>query len=308
MKVGIIGLGSIAQKAYLPVMTGIQEVEWVLSTRNESVLEQLTEKYRITQTAQTIEKLIETGIDAAFVHTSTEFHPAIVESLLNAGIHVYVDKPIAYTYEQAKALTELAYHNNCVLMTGFNRRFAPMVSAMKDVKDRTYIYMEKNRVHLPDYARRFIFDDFIHVVDTISYLSPGAIRDVSVSPKIRDGMLIQVMIKLEGDEFTSVGLMNRDNGITEERLEVISSGQKYMIRDLNTTIHFSQGEEKHQKFGDWESVLKRRGFDDIIAHFLNCIKGEVRQMPSMEEALETHRLCEVIVKKAEESGAIVWKS
>ncbi|SMF82325.1 virulence factor [Paenibacillus uliginis N3/975] len=307
MKVGIIGLGDIAQKAYLPVMTGIQGVEWVLSTRNESVLEQIKDKYRITQTAQTIEKLIETGIHAAFVHTSTESHPAIIESLLNAGIHVYVDKPIAYTYEQAKTLTELAHQKNCVLMTGFNRRFAPMVSALKEVKDRTYIYMEKNRIHQPDYARRFIFDDFIHVVDTISYLSPGTVRDVSVSPKIQDGMLVQVMIKLEGDDYTSVGFMNRDSGITEERLEVISSGQKHIIRDLNTTIHFSQGEEKHRAFGDWEPVLKRRGFDDIIASFLKCVMGEARQEPSMEEALETHRLCEIIVKKAEENGAIVWK-
>ncbi|WP_106765936.1 Gfo/Idh/MocA family protein [Paenibacillus faecalis] len=306
MKVGVIGLGDIARKAYLPVMMGIQGVEWVLSTRNETVLGHLQEKYRISQTASTIEKLIETGIEAAFVHTSTESHPSIVESLLNAGIHVYVDKPIAYTYEQAKALTELARQKNCKLMTGFNRRFAPTVSALKEVGNRTFIFMEKNRVQLPDYARRFIFDDFIHVVDTISYLSPGAVRDISISPQIQNGLLIQVMIKLEGDGFTAIGLMNRDSGMTEERLEVIGSGHKYMVRDLNTTIHLSQGEEKHLKFGDWESVLKRRGFDDIIAHFFSCIQGEVQQIPSMEEALETHRLCEMIVKKAEENGASIW--
>lgn len=307
MKVGIIGLGSIAQKAYLPVMAAIQGVEWVLSTRNEAVLEQITTKYRFSETAETIEKLIGSGIDAAFVHTSTESHPVILEALLHAGIHVYVDKPIAYNYEQARALTELARQKKCILMTGFNRRYAPMVSALKTVNDRSYIYMEKNRVHQPDYARRFIFDDFIHVVDTISFLSPGAVEDVSVSSRIQDGMLYQVMLKLEGEHFTSVGFMNRDSGITEERLEVIGAGEKHMIRDLNSTIHFSQGEERHRTFGDWEPVLKRRGFHDIIASFLKSVSGEVRQDPSIEQALESHRLCEVIVKSAEEKGAIVWK-
>ena len=307
MKVGIIGLGSIAQKAYLPVMAAIQGVEWVLSTRNEAVLEQITTKYRFTETAETIEKLIGSGIDAAFVHTSTESHPAIIEALLHAEIHVYVDKPIAYNYEQAKALTELARQKNCILMTGFNRRYAPMVSALKTVNDRSYIYMEKNRVHQPDYARRFIFDDFIHVVDTISFLSPGTVEDISVSSRIQDGMLYQVMLKLEGDQFTSVGFMNRDSGITEECLEVIGAGEKHMIRDLNVAVHFSQGEERHRTFGDWEPVLKRRGFHDIIESFLKSVTREVQQEPSLEKALESHRLCEFIVKSAEEKGAIVWK-
>lgn len=306
MKVGVIGLGSIAQKAYLPIMAGIQEVEWVLSTRNEKVLEEVKAKYRFKETAQTIDQLIESGIDAAFIHTSTDSHPEITESLLRAGIHVYVDKPIAYHYEQAKAITELAKQQNCVLMTGFNRRYAPMVSALKEVKDRRYIYMEKNRVFQPDVARRFIFDDFIHVVDTISFLSPGEIRDISISVQVKGGLLYQVMLKLEGDHYTSIGIMNRDSGITEERLEVIGSGQKHMVRDLNSTVYLGEGEEKYRTFGDWEPVLKRRGFDDIIARFLKSISREEIQYPSMEESLETHRLCELIVKKAEEKGATVW--
>ncbi|MFC7679458.1 Gfo/Idh/MocA family protein [Paenibacillus sp. GCM10028914] len=306
MKVGVIGLGDIAQKAYLPIMAGIHEVDWVLSTRNEAVLEKMKAKYRFTETAPTIEKLIETGICAAFIHTSTESHPTIIESLLQAGIHVYVDKPIAYHYEQAKALTELAQLNKCVLMTGFNRRYAPMVSALKEVKDPSYIYMEKNRVYHPDYARRFIFDDFIHVVDSISYLSSGEVRDLSISAQVQNGMLYQVMLKLEGDNYTAVGLMNRDSGMTEEHIEMIGSGQKHVVRGLNSTIYFSEGEEKHHSYGDWVPVLKRRGFDDIITSFLKCVSGEMKQYPSMEEALETHRLCELIVKKAEEKGALVW--
>lgn len=307
MKVGVIGLGSIAQKAYLPIMSSMHEVQWILSTRNQEVLEQTKAKYRFTETEPTIEKLIQRGIDAAFIHTSTESHPIIIKQLLNAGIHVYVDKPIAYHFGEAEALTALAREKNCVLMTGFNRRFAPLVSELKEVNDRSYIYMEKNRVYQPDFARRFIFDDFIHVVDTISYLSPGKVEDVSVSVRVHNGLLVQVMLKLDGDNYTSIGFMNRDSGMTEERLEVISSGQKHMVRDLNSKIYLSEGEEKHRTFGDWVPVLKRRGFDDIIMHFLRSISGSIHPHPSMEESLETHRLCELIVKKAEEKGATLWQ-
>ncbi|WP_235439870.1 Gfo/Idh/MocA family protein [Paenibacillus sp. DMB20] len=226
MRVGVMGLGDIAQKAYLPIMAGMEGVDWVLCTRNTSVLEGVKARYRITEGVQTLDELIGKGVNAVFVHTATESHPAVIEPLLNAGIHVYVDKPIAYAYEETLRLTELAREKGCVLMTGFNRRYSPMVSELTSVKERSYIYMEKNRVRHPDYARRFIFDDFIHVADTLSFLSPGQIRDVSVSALVKDGLLYQVLLKLEGQGFTSIGLMNRDSGLTEERLEVIGTGQK----------------------------------------------------------------------------------
>lgn len=46
MKIGIIGLGDIAQKAYLPVITQHSDVELVFCTRNSEVLNQLARRYR----------------------------------------------------------------------------------------------------------------------------------------------------------------------------------------------------------------------------------------------------------------------
>lgn len=46
MKIGIIGLGDIAQKAYLPIITQHSDVELVFCTRNSEVLNQLARRYR----------------------------------------------------------------------------------------------------------------------------------------------------------------------------------------------------------------------------------------------------------------------
>ncbi len=51
MKIGIIGLGDIAKKAYLPVLTERENTQLVLCTRNEAVLQKLAEKYRIQEKA-----------------------------------------------------------------------------------------------------------------------------------------------------------------------------------------------------------------------------------------------------------------
>ena len=71
------------------------------------------------------------NIDAAFVHTATESHIEIIEKLLSNNIHVYVDKPISYSYEDSIRVSNLAKKANKILMVGFNRRFAPMYSNLK---------------------------------------------------------------------------------------------------------------------------------------------------------------------------------
>lgn len=306
MRIGIIGLGDIARKAYLPVITAIENVELVLCTRNHEVLAKTASQYRICETTNQPERLIAAGIDAAFIHTATESHAEIIELLIDQGIHVYVDKPISYHYEESVRLVELAEARGVKLMVGFNRRYAPMYAAMKEQKDRRLVIMQKNRTTLPDFARRFVMDDFIHVVDTVRYLAPGEIKDTRITTYQQDGKLYHVTLQLEGEGFTSTAIMNRDNGITEETLEVMSPGNKWLIDGLNTTKHFQAGIEQLIKYNDWETVLTRRGFPQIIGTFLDSVRSGAETSISARDALESHRICELVVKHAEERGADIW--
>ncbi|HVK43388.1 MAG TPA: Gfo/Idh/MocA family oxidoreductase, partial [Micropruina sp.] len=82
MRVGIIGLGSIAQKAYLPVLTGLAGVTPVLVTRNPGTLATVGAAYRVPDRFGSVEEAIGSGLDAALVHTPSATHPAIVTTLL----------------------------------------------------------------------------------------------------------------------------------------------------------------------------------------------------------------------------------
>ncbi|RUT47518.1 Gfo/Idh/MocA family oxidoreductase [Paenibacillus anaericanus] len=306
MRIGIIGLGSIACKAYLPVITEVEHIELVFCTRNREKLEQLANKYRVKETVESVEELIQAGVDAAFIHTSTDSHVEIAEQLIKNGIHVFVDKPISYHYEESKRIVELAEEYGVTLMVGFNRRFAPMYAAMKEKDDLRLVHLQKNRMASPDFARRFVLDDFIHVVDTIRFLAPGEIKETSVSSYIQEGKLHYVMLQLQGDGFTFTGLMNRDSGTNEETLEVMNPGNKWVIEGLNREAHFIGGAEGRLTFKDWDPVLYRRGFEQMITHFISCIRDNTQPMISARDALESHRLCEYVVQKVEEKGALVW--
>lgn len=302
MRIAMIGLGDIAQKAYLPVITTRDDIELVFCTRNQNTLDRLTKMYRVSESVNNIDDLLDKALDAAFVHTSTESHTDIVRKLLQHDIHVYLDKPIAYSYDESRKLVELAEQTGRILMIGFNRRFAPMYDQLKTKEDRRLIIMQKHRVFDPGHARYIVFDDFIHVVDTLLYLAPGKIRDVRVSSLQQGDQIYQIALHLDGDGFTAMGIMNRDSGMAEETLEVTSPGNKWMVRGLNTTAHYTGREEHVYHFNDWDSTLYRRGFPQIIDHFLHCVRHNSAPLQSARDALDTHALCEQITMEMEHGG------
>ena len=96
IKMGMIGLGSIAQKAYLPILTKSERFEFVGAfTPNKVKREKVCSDYRIMP-FDSIESLAK-KCDCIFLHSSTETHYEIIKILLNLGVHVYVDKPLAST-------------------------------------------------------------------------------------------------------------------------------------------------------------------------------------------------------------------
>ena len=297
MKIGIIGIGDIAQKAYLPVMTKKKGIDIILCSRNVNQLKDITGIYRGLEYVTNIKDLIAAGIDAAFVHSATVAHYHICRELLESGIHVYVDKPISYHISEARELFKLAKEKNKILRVGFNRREAPLIRSLKELEQPDVVIYQKNRVKLPVDIRTFIYDDFIHVVDTLRYLLENTLISYLVTGKVDNVMLYSVVLQLIGCKGTAIGVMNRDSGKTEERLEFICPGEKRIIEDLNNLTIYKDGKEIRQKFGDWEPVLYRRGFDQVTEHFLYDVKEINGYIEQDEDSLETHELCEKIVKQ-----------
>ena len=131
MRLAIIGLGAIAKKAYLPILTVKEDVELLISTRNKAVLEEISNKYNIDRAYTNIENLLKEDIDAAIISTHADGHYEIAKKLIKQGISVYIDKPISFNFEEAKEIESLAKERNVIAMVGFNRRFCPKVKELK---------------------------------------------------------------------------------------------------------------------------------------------------------------------------------
>ncbi|MBV2153110.1 Gfo/Idh/MocA family protein [Kitasatospora sp. SUK 42] len=295
LPVGVIGLGDIAQKAYLPVLGGLPGLDVRLMTRDGAKLDRIGDAYRIGAEKRFTDlgELIGSGIRAAFVHAATSQHVPIVERLLAEGVDVYVDKPLDYTLDGSQRLVQLADRTGRSLMVGFNRRHAPGYAQALE-RPRDLIVLQKNREGLPEAARTLVFDDFIHVVDTLRFLAPGEIEHVDVRARTRDGLVEHVVLTLGGEGFTALGVMNRVSGSTEEVLEVSGGDSKREVRNLAEVIDH-RGQPTVRRRGDWVSVARQRGIEQCVLSFLDAVRAGRRV--DAHDALRTHELCELIVER-----------
>jgi len=297
LKIGIIGLGDIAHKAYLPVISK-RKVEVHLYTRNEATLSHVSELYRFKNIHQSLESLINSGIKGAFVHAPTTSHYAIVEKLLSHNIHVYVDKPLTYDYASSEKLVALAERKNLILTVGFNRRYAPAYQKLKELQDPNMIIMQKNRKSLPGDVRTFIFDDFIHVIDTLLFLFPYPIEKLIVTGKKKDNMLYHVVVQfVAADGATAIGIMNRDSGTVEEKLEVFTSGEKRVVYNISDVVIHQDKNETKLGADDWDPMLHKRGFERIIEDFLQSLESGTASQISKSHTLLSHKICDEVVQK-----------
>jgi virulence factor len=300
VKIGIIGLGDIAAKAYLPVLSSRGDFEFHLCSRNGKRLQELSIKYRFPNIHHNIQDLIASGIQAAFVNAATDAHFELVKQLLEANIAVFVDKPISMNYAESKEMVELAEARNVLLMVGFNRRYAPVYQQLKALENPTLIIMQKNRKSLPDFVRRFVVEDFIHVVDTLRYMFPFEIENLLVHGLKKGEMLHQLVIQFVSKTGAiAIGIMNRDTATTEEKLEVMTATHKQTVYNVSDLVAEENRKVISLLGNDWESTLHKRGFEQMVDDFLQAVVNKTSPKISARDALFTHEICERIVAQIE---------
>ncbi len=78
-------------------------------------------------------ELIDVGIEAAFITSPDDTHADIACELLEAGIAVYVEKPLAITLDSATKILETAYQTGSRLYVGHNMRHMQVVRSMREL-------------------------------------------------------------------------------------------------------------------------------------------------------------------------------
>lgn len=297
LKIALVGLGDIAQKAWLPIVCQHAAIHPVFCTRNPQVLDTLSAQYRVHETYRDFDKLLQSKPDAIMIHSATHSHFELAKASIKAGIATLVDKPICDNLQMVAELVNLAHAHNVILYTGFNRRFAPLLAPIKQA-NLQHLRWQKNRHNLPGDIRSFIYDDFIHVIDSLLYYAdfPAIqVEQLDIQFQMKDQQLAAIYLRINTQGMLLEGSMNRLAGSTFERIEAFAENEHWQIDDLRQGHHSSSGNSSALGFSDWQSTLYKRGFEALLADWLTLVRSGKQASEDLDRLLTTHHICEYIV-------------
>ncbi|MGF1681612.1 Gfo/Idh/MocA family protein [Photobacterium minamisatsumaniensis] len=310
MKIAVVGLGDIAEKAHLPILTQFEEVELVFCTRNIERLKQLANKYRIQEYYTDYKSLVNANIDAVMIHSATASHYEIAHFFLNVGIPVFVDKPLASTYKECEQLHDFAEQKQQPLFLGFNRRYIPLyqqhlptvTANVSETNPLLSLRWEKNRHNLVGDARTFIFDDFIHPLDSINVYGSVSEDDLYITSQCDQlsstpTKLARLDVQWQQEGAIFHASMNRLYGVTNEVISASYKNTSFRFDSFTEGNKWQDNSHEVVRLADWTPMLAAKGFQGMAEHWLDVIRSGKQMHSVTMRNLHSHRLAEIIYQK-----------
>ncbi|TAH50739.1 MAG: Gfo/Idh/MocA family oxidoreductase [Chloroflexota bacterium] len=283
--------------------------------------------YALQQTANDARALIENPtLDALVIATPARSHFELVSQALNAGKHVLVEKPLALTSADARALTDLAQKNKRVLMVGHTFEYNPAVWKIQELLDAGALgelyYIYANRVNLG------------RVQTDINALWSIAPHDVSIMLALLKQMPLSVSAHgatylHQGIEDVVFALLNFPNNIVghihaswldpskTRQMTFVGSEKMIVYDDVDPEAKLKIYDKGVYKRGDafGEFQLRVRSGDLYIpkidlteplkyecAHFLECIRDNKTPRTDGENGLRVVRVLEAAQESLKQNG------
>lgn len=250
------------------------------------------------------------AIDALCIATRHDSHAGFALAGLEAGKHVFVEKPLALTFEDVDAIAAAAPGK--VLMVGFNRRFAPMIVKMKAMLDAMAepkaLVMTVNAGAIP--ASHWTQDPAIgggrlvgeacHFIDLLRHLVGARVQSQSVIAVARPGGpprsdVATIALKFEDGSIGTIHyLANGNKGVAKERLEAFCGGRVLQLDNYRRLSgHGWPG------FRDMRAFSQNKGEMACAAAFLDAVRGRTPPPIPLNELVEVSRLS---IQAAEQAG------
>jgi len=297
---------------------------------DKRALEKIAKAYRVRTSADFDSMLGDGSIDAIVISTPASTHYKLGEAALEAGKHVYVEKPLALKLSEGRRLVELAEKKNLRLMVGHLLLYHPAVRELKrmadsgELGDIYYVYSQRvnlGKVRSDENALWSLAPHDISVVLHLlgespaevlsrgaSYLQPGIEDVVFTSLRFPSGRIAQVHVSWLDPhrmrKFTIVGsrkMVTFDDADAVEKIRVYDKGFE------------TRGE--YESYGD--SLTLRSGDIRIpmvemaeplrleCEHFVECVAAGKTPLTDGREGLAVLAVLDAADKSLKSGGAAV---
>ncbi len=336
IKVGVIGLGNIAQIIHLPILSKLENVQLVALCDTEFQRAKLLgERYKVKHIFQDYQDLLAmTDLDAVIIATPTNTHKEIAIAAIKAQKHCLVEKPLARTAKEAKEILDVLNKSNIKMMVGMNQRFRPDAMILKsfiengEIGDVFFVkcgWLKKNPVDRQWKTQKSVsgggvfLDLGIMVLDlalwilnfpeahSVSAVNFGRYRYDEHSADVEDFSSVLIRLKT-GQAMTIDTSWNFE--VDNDLLFCNVYGNKGFARVYPLKFHKKINDKlinvTPEKIGSIQDIYKRSYYNEL-RHFIDAVSGLYPLSSTAKDAYERMNIVDAIYKSAKIGKEVLVK-
>ena len=319
LKVAVIGVGAMGRN-HVRVYYELPGVQLVgVSDLDGNAAAAATRLYSTKTFTDYRQMLDETKPDAVTIAVPTEHHRETALEVINRGIHVLIEKPIASTVEEGQEIIDAAAQAGVCLQVGHIERFNPAVIALRqqlaeNALGKVYQIDARRQGPFPGRIKDVgvVVDLAVHDIDVIRYVTGAEITRVYAETaqrihETREDMVTGLLRLSDG----AVGTLTI-NWLTPTKIrELYVTGERGMYRVDYLTQDLYFFENAAAPVGDWpflnlrgvnegrmirQVVAKKEPLRAELESFIAAVKGEKPVAVSGEDGLKSLGLAQAIVQ------------
>lgn len=285
-QLAVIGCGAIAQKQHIAniSMSKNGEINTLCDCDIDKV-KKLSEFYEVSHLEADYRKVLANPeIEGVIIATKHDTHVSLTVEALEAGKHVYVEKPLAETKEECEKVIAARNKAGKTVIVGMNRRMAPSYLHVKKIlqkhggaKNIFYRVADPCRLdnwYIPE--QRMILEN-CHIFDILRFFTESEVKSVYVARSRPDDELITMRFTNDScATILSSGYVGRD--MPKEHLEIIAERGAVTVEDFVELRTYSLAEEEPVK-----------NFPGHIHPMHDCLNGMMYKRIGREAMLAVRR-------------------
>lgn len=324
IKMGLVGLGMMGRH-HARVLREIEGIELV------AVADATGDPHSVagsTPFFESVEGLIEAGVDAAVVAVPTKFHEEIGLKLAEAKIHTLIEKPVAHNLLAAERLVKAFDEAGVFAAVGHVERFNPALVSLRgriEAGELGEVYQIQTRRQGPFPARiadvGVVKDLGSHDIDLTSWLAQSLYHRISAETTYRSGREHEDMVSITGKLQNGIMVNHLVNWLTpfKERLTIVTGERGAFLADtLSADLTFF---ENGTIRSEWDAVSAFRGVSEGTVTrfalekreplkseheaFRDAILGKRDAAVTLREGLETLRVAEAAIESGNTGQPVV---
>lgn len=320
IKIGILGTGYIGN-VHAQILA--QDARTEIYTLRDIINERAVKLSNAVggYVCESADELIDKS-DAVYICTPNSVHTEFALQAIEAGKHIFCEKPFSTTMEKAEKLYAAAKDYEKVFQVGFNRRYTPVYATLKkeleaDKPHSAHIKMNRGELKNPvwtgdpNVTGGFLYETTIHMFDMVRFLFGEVAEMVAYGSQHEYGEIdeFSVLLKFKnGFHCTFASSADASWIFPFERVEVFCHHRTLLTQEMEQLID-SRGMDANYQTYSWHQLEKqeRWGYAQEDKAFLDAILNGTKPPVTAYDGYKSVELVESCYKAIETGEKIIFQ-